>query len=315
VTGDPLTLHALELLARGHYLYGGEHVDAGLAATPVQLRRRVERLVSVATDDGMGVAARANLRAATRLHCSAVAEGELAAALADARADHTLGRSGTRWVVDDARGDSLPAVDTALGRREALRRMAARLRQQRQYLHRSRRQSQLVAQRLTRLAYPRKRHTLPVRHASPAAALSLGAVRYKKSFAPGYVSQRIAAALDHMGITDPAARRNWLRGYQTLIARESGGQPSVVAPESATVPGGMQRDGRGLGFARGIAQMIPVMFAHYHQPGTSTNIYDPIANICASMNYVIHRYGVRLNGENLASVVQQADAHRPPKGY
>ena len=47
----------------------------------------------------------------------------------------------------------------------------------------------------------------------------------------------------------------------------------------------------------------------------STNIYDPVANICASMNYVIHRYGVSLNGENLAAVVQQADARRPPKGY
>jgi hypothetical protein len=30
---------------------------------------------------------------------------------------------------------------------------------------------------------------------------------------------------------------------------------------------------------------------------------------------VIHRYGVSLNGENLAALVQQADAHRPPKGY
>jgi hypothetical protein len=27
------------------------------------------------------------------------------------------------------------------------------------------------------------------------------------------------------------------------------------------------------------------------------------------------RYGVGLNGENLAALVQQADAHRPPKGY
>ena len=27
------------------------------------------------------------------------------------------------------------------------------------------------------------------------------------------------------------------------------------------------------------------------------------------------RYGVSLNGENLVALVQQADAHRPPKGY
>jgi len=27
------------------------------------------------------------------------------------------------------------------------------------------------------------------------------------------------------------------------------------------------------------------------------------------------RYGVSLNGENLAAMMQQAAAHRPPKGY
>jgi len=42
---------------------------------------------------------------------------------------------------------------------------------------------------------------------------------------------------------------------------------------------------------------------------------NPVPSICASMNYVIHNYGVSLNGENLVALVQQADAHRPPKGY
>jgi hypothetical protein len=322
VTGDLLALRALELLARGHGLYGGEpdgdHVDARLAEAPEQLGRRAERLIGVTTCDGMEAVVQSNLRAATGLHRIALAEGELATALADARADHALGRHGTRRVLDDARRDSIPAVETPLGQQEASRRMAARLRQQRQYLHRSHQNSQLLAQRVRRLAYLHRRHASRVRHASPAAAIPLSAVRYEKSFAPGHVRQRIAAALDHMGISNPAARRNWLRGYQTLIARESGGQPSVVALELANVSGvtgAMQPDGRGLGFARGIAQMIPATFARYHQPGTSTNIYDPVANICASMNYVINRYGVSLNGENLASAVQQADAHRPPKGY
>ncbi|MFZ3306933.1 MAG: transglycosylase SLT domain-containing protein [Mycobacterium sp.] len=140
-------------------------------------------------------------------------------------------------------------------------------------------------------------------------------VRYEKAYAPGHVRQRIAAALDHLGISDPAARRRWMRGYETLIARESGGRPSVIASDPVTASGVKQPDGRGLGFARGIAQTIPATFARYHQPGTSTNIYDPIANICASMNYVIHRYGVTLDGRNLAAMVQQADAHQPPKGY
>src|SRR5581483_12403665 len=114
---------------------------------------------------------------------------------------------------------------------------------------------------------------------------------------------------------DPVARRNWIRGYTTLIARESGGRAWAVADGPATVPGGIQADGHGLGFARGITQTIPATFARYHQPGTSTNIYDPVANICASMNYVMHRYGVAANGANLVALVQQADARRPPRGY
>jgi SLT domain-containing protein len=311
VTWDPLSRKAIELLARGHSLYGADHFGAGPADAPDQLRQRADRLVR---SNGAGMGAAANLRMAAGLRRTAAADGELAAALADAGTEHETGRQGSQQALDAARSDSMPAADTPLGRQEALRRMAARLRRQRRYLHRSHRSARLLARRLRGLGYPHRRHT-PVGLGPRAAALPLAAVRYEKAFAPGHVRQRIAAALDHLGITDPTARRNWLRGYETLIARESGGRPSVVAPEPATVPGAVQPDGRGLGFARGIAQTIPATFARYHQPGTSTNIYDPVANICASMNYVIHRYGVSRNGENLAAMVQQADAHRPPKGY
>jgi SLT domain-containing protein len=316
VIGDSLSQYVLTLLARGHDLYGrdGEHVDAGTADAPEQLRQHAQRLAGSHAGSGMEAARLAGLRMAAGLRRTADADSALATALADARTEHAMGRRGTRRVLDDARGDSLPAADTPLGRQEALRRMAARLHQQRRHVHRSQRTSQLLAQRLRRSDYPRP-HATSQGRASRSAALALGAVRYEKNFAPGHISQRIAAALDHMGITDPAARRNWIRGYETLIARESGGRPSAIAAQPATAVGAPQQDGHGLGFARGIAQTIPATFARYHQPGTSANIYDPVANICASMNYVIHRYGVSHNGENLAAVVQQADAHRPPKGY
>jgi SLT domain-containing protein len=262
----------------------------------------------------MASAARASIATAAGLQRAATAERELAAVLADARSDHALGSRGTRKVLDDALSDAMSAADTPLGRHEALRRMAARLRHQQHYLHRSHRNSHLLARRLRGVAYPHGPRTARV-HPSRAGRLPLRAVRYEKVVAPRHLTQRIAAALDHMGITDPAARRNWMRGYATLIARESGGRAWAVATEPATTPGEMQPDGHRLGFARGIAQTIPETFARYHQPGTPTNIYDPVANICASMNYVIHRYGVRLDGANLAALVQQADAHRPPKGY
>ena len=279
MTSDPLS-KAIELLERGHNLYGAGHFDAGVGDASVQLSERADLLTS------------ANRPMAAGLRGGAAADSELATTLAAAYSDHAVGRRAAGRVLDDARGDSMPAADTPLGRQEALGRMAARLRQQRQYLHRSHRNSHLLARRLRRLTYQRRRNP-------SVAGLPIGAVRYEKAYAPGHVRQRIAAALDHLGITDPAARRNWIRGYETLVARESGGRASAV----------------GLGLARGIAQTIPDTFARFHQAGTSTNIYDPVANICASMNYVIHRYGVHRNGDNLAAMVQQADAHRPPKGY
>jgi SLT domain-containing protein len=287
VTWDPLAHNALELLARGHNLYGARQVDAGVTDAPEHLRERADRLARI------NAAVTVNRRMVAGLRGSAADDSALAAVLAAAYADHAVGRHGTRRVLDDARSDSMPAADTPVGRQEALARMAARLRQQRHYLHRSHRNSHLLARRLRRLAHLRQRLT-------SGAALPLDAVRYEKAYAPGHVRQRIAAALDHLGITDPAARRKWIRGYETLIARESGGRASAVQPD---------------GPALGIAQTIPATFARYHQPGTSTNIYDPVANICASMNYVIHRYGVSRDGHNLAAIVQQADAHRAPKGY
>ncbi|PQM44300.1 hypothetical protein C1Y40_05539 [Mycobacterium talmoniae] len=88
-----------------------------------------------------------------------------------------------------------------------------------------------------------------------------------------------------------------------------------MASEPATGPGPVQPDGHRLGYARGLTQTLPATFAQYHQPGTSTNIYDPVANICASINYVMQRYGVTADGANLVALVQQADSSRPPKGY
>lgn len=302
---DPL-LHGLELLTRGHHLYAGQHVESGLADTPERLRDHADRLVRDIARDGTAAAAPATARLAAGLRHTAGADAELAVLLAQARTHRELGRHATRAVLQDALADTMAASDTALGRREALRRMAARLRAQRHHIYRSRRRSRALAGRMRRLVYPHRR---------AAQAVPLPGVRYERSPASGHVRNRIAHALDRLGITAPAARRNWLRGYQTLIARESGGRASAVASEPATAPGPIQPDGHGLGYARGITQTIPATFAQYHQPGTSRNIYDPVANICASMNYVMHRYGVGADGANLVALVQQADRSRAPRGY
>ncbi|WP_374205651.1 hypothetical protein [Streptomyces sioyaensis] len=50
-------------------------------------------------------------------------------------------------------------------------------------------------------------------------------------------------------------------------------------------------------------------------PGTSVNIYDPVASIAAAIGDVRKRYGVAAYGSNLASEVRQFDPNRRGGGY
>jgi SLT domain-containing protein len=46
--------------------------------------------------------------------------------------------------------------------------------------------------------------------------------------------------------------------------------------------------------SRGLMQVIGTTFSAYHWPGTSWNIYNPLANIAAALNYARHVYGPAL---------------------
>lgn len=135
----------------------------------------------------------------------------------------------------------------------------------------------------------------------------------------------IDQALDKMGITDPTARENWKKGYMTLTERETSHNANLVPPKDAADQnntGGINpQDGEYVNATRGIAQLTPDNFAKYHQPGTSNNIYDPVAQICASMNYVMDHPNsptdspVSRDGHDLADNIQQADSRRPAHWY
>ena len=125
---------------------------------------------------------------------------------------------------------------TPLGRQEALRRMATRLRQQGQPPAAI--ASPLAPARAALETAGLPAPATPVGQPRTAGGCASAEVLFgtKKALRPGHVRGRIAAALDHMGITDPAARRNWIGGYETLIARESGGRHRR-RDEPATVSG------------------------------------------------------------------------------
>jgi hypothetical protein len=121
-----------------------------------------------------------------------------------------------------------------------------------------------------------------------------------KSAFVGYANQ----ALNVMGINLPGPRNNWMKWLLNKANSESSYQPLAVNKWDSNAHGATMADGAPFNSSRGLLQTIPTTFAANHQPGTSANIYHPVANIAAAMNYVMGRYDVRRNGSNLGNVPQ-----------
>ncbi|WP_367324169.1 transglycosylase SLT domain-containing protein [Streptomyces sp. HUAS ZL42] len=72
-------------------------------------------------------------------------------------------------------------------------------------------------------------------------------------------------------------------GIYRNIIRESSGNPNAINNWDINAINGVP--------SKGLLQVIPPTFKAYHVPGTSWNIYDPVANITAACNYAADRYG------------------------
>ncbi|MFJ9719788.1 transglycosylase SLT domain-containing protein [Streptomyces sp. NPDC101213] len=72
-------------------------------------------------------------------------------------------------------------------------------------------------------------------------------------------------------------------GLHKNIMRESSGNPQAINDWDINAINGIP--------SKGLLQVIPPTFKAYHVPGTSWNIYDPVANITAAANYAADRYG------------------------
>jgi peptidoglycan hydrolase-like protein with peptidoglycan-binding domain len=144
-------------------------------------------------------------------------------------------------------------------------------------------------------------------------AISISSVGYTKnsgitnsfSVAQGYAFQ----AAEKTGVGD-----SWVTGVSngcnmmTLIQRESSYDDNAVNAYDSNAWGPIQADGNPLHCSRGYCQTIPDTFAAYHEEGTANRIYDPVANICASINYIRDVYGGIEN-------VQQANPNMSPYPY
>jgi len=121
------------------------------------------------------------------------------------------------------------------------------------------------------------------------------------------VGRYLEGALDRMGVGDPRARGHWIAGMTTIADHESSFRSDAINLIDTNARGARQVDGGPLNSSRGLWQLVPGTFAAHHQPGTSNHIWDPVANACASMNYLMSRYGVARDGHNLRALVGQAN--------
>ncbi len=72
-------------------------------------------------------------------------------------------------------------------------------------------------------------------------------------------------------------------GILRNILRESSGNPQAINLYDSNAAMGIP--------SKGLLQVIDPTFNAYHVDGTSTDIWDPVANIVAACNYAAHRYG------------------------
>ncbi|MFE1251058.1 transglycosylase SLT domain-containing protein [Streptomyces sp. NPDC058735] len=72
-------------------------------------------------------------------------------------------------------------------------------------------------------------------------------------------------------------------GIKRNIMRESSGNPRAINNWDINAVNGIP--------SKGLLQVIPPTFKHWHVPGTSWDIYDPVANITAACNYAADKYG------------------------
>lgn len=107
---------------------------------------------------------------------------------------------------------------------------------------------------------------------------------------------------------------NWVTGVSngcnltTLALRESSFDDNAVNTTDSNATGPIVSDGHPENCSRGYCQTIPATFAAYHEEGTSSRIYEPVANISAAINYIRATYGDISN-------VQQANPNMPPHWY
>ncbi|MFB6813508.1 transglycosylase SLT domain-containing protein [Streptomyces sp. NPDC056347] len=112
--------------------------------------------------------------------------------------------------------------------------------------------------------------------APPTATASAGQPSAYTNDLDGWIKQSLAVMAEH---SIPGS----YEGIHRNIMRESSGNPLAVNGWDSNAAAGTP--------SKGLLQIIDPTFLAYHVPGTSTDSFDPVANITAACNYAADRYG------------------------
>ena len=115
-------------------------------------------------------------------------------------------------------------------------------------------------------------------NSSGASSAGGGQVSFNASAGVAQWAPLILQALAALG--QPGS---WLQTVERRMNQESGGNPNAINRTDINAQRGDP--------SRGLMQTIGSTFNAYRNPAWSGNIYDPLANIFAGLNYAIHRYG------------------------
>ncbi|WUS95728.1 transglycosylase SLT domain-containing protein [Streptomyces sp. NBC_00708] len=120
-----------------------------------------------------------------------------------------------------------------------------------------------------------ERTVVPVAEKTAAPVETQTAATYTDDL-DGWIKESLAVMAEH-GI--PGS----YDGIYRNIMRESSGNPLAINNWDVNAVNGTP--------SKGLLQVIQPTFDAYHVPGTSTDIYDPVANITAACNYAAATYG------------------------
>ncbi|GKQ36230.1 transglycosylase SLT domain-containing protein [Streptomyces sp. A012304] len=121
------------------------------------------------------------------------------------------------------------------------------------------------------------------RKAKAAASRAAQRVAIKKAAVKTYPNNLDGWIRESLDVMKKHGIPGSYQGIHRNIMRESSGNPNAINNWDINAINGVP--------SKGLLQVIPPTFKAYHVPGTSWNIYDPVANITAACNYAADRYG------------------------